>query len=139
MLLHSAHQQKDSGIRFAYKSSQGAVLMGSFVVGSDRDFFKSLSEREQEKFFADCTRFFSDRYGEENIISVMVHMDESTPHLPLNLIPIAEGRLCAKQLFDRKALQPCRQTFILLWERNGTYNAARKAAPQSTLTQCRTK
>lgn len=65
--------------------------MGSFVVGSDRDFFKSLSEREQEKFFADCTRFFSDRYGEENIISAMVHMDESTPHLPLNLIPIAEG------------------------------------------------
>ena len=85
--------------------------MCSFVVGSDREFFKSLSEREQEKFFADCTRFFADRYGEENIISAVVHMDETTPHLHLNLIPIADGRLCAKQLFDRKALQELQTDF----------------------------
>ena len=32
-------------------------------------------------------------------------MDEITPHLHLNLIPIADGRLCAKTLFDRKELQ----------------------------------
>ena len=86
-------------------------MMCSFVVGSDREFFRSLSEREQEKFFADCTRFFADRYGEENIISAVVHMDETTPHLHLNLIPIADGRLCAKQLFDRKALQTLQTDF----------------------------
>lgn len=85
--------------------------MCSFVVGSDREFFKSLSVQEQEKFFADCTRFFADRYGEENIISAVVHMDETTPHLHLNLIPIADGRLCAKQLFDRKALQGLQTEF----------------------------
>lgn len=86
-------------------------MMCSFVVGSDREFFRSLSEREQEKFFADCTRFFADRYGEENIISAVAHMDETTPHLHLNLIPIADGRLCAKQLFDRKALQTLQTDF----------------------------
>ena len=93
------------------KVRKDAVLMCSFVVGSDREFFKSMSEREQEKFFADCTHFFADRYGEENIISAVVHMDETTPHLHLNLIPIAEGRLCAKQLFDRKALQTLQTDF----------------------------
>mgnify|MGYP000828749977 FL=1 len=31
-------------------------------------------------------------------------MDESTPHLHLNLIPVIDGRLCGKRLFDRKAL-----------------------------------
>ena len=93
------------------KVRKDAVLMCSFVVGSDREFFKSLSSMEQEKFFADCTRFFVDRYGEENIISAVVHMDETTPHLHLNLIPIAEGRLCAKQLFDRKALQTLQTDF----------------------------
>ena len=93
------------------KIRKDAVLMCSFVVGSDREFFKSLSAHEQEKFFADCTRFFADRYGEENIISAVVHMDETTPHLHLNLIPIADGRLCAKQLFDRKALQTLQTDF----------------------------
>lgn len=38
-------------------------------------------------------------------------MDETTPHLHLNLIPIADGRLCAKQLFDRKALQGLQTEF----------------------------
>ena len=78
--------------------------MCSFVVGSDRKFFGELSPSEQRQFFVDCTRFFAERYGEGNIISVVVHMDETTPHLHLNLIPIAGGRLCAKKLFDRKAL-----------------------------------
>ena len=31
-------------------------------------------------------------------------MDETTPHLHLNLIPILKGRPCAKKLFDKKAL-----------------------------------
>ena len=86
------------------KVRKDAVLMCSFVVGSDGVFFKNLSPQEQEKFFAECTCFFAERYGEGNIISAVVHVDETTPHLHLNLIPIAGGRLCAKKLFDRKAL-----------------------------------
>ena len=86
------------------KVRKDAVLMCSFVVGSGGAFFKNLSLQEQEKFFAECTHFFAERYGECNIISAVVHMDETTPHLHLNLIPIANGRLCAKNLFDRKAL-----------------------------------
>ena len=86
------------------KVRKDAVLMCSFVVGSDRKFFGELSPSEQRQFFAECTRFFSEHYGEGNIISAVVHMDETTPHLHLNLIPIAGGRLCAKKLFDRKAL-----------------------------------
>ncbi len=86
------------------KVRKDAVLMCSFVVGSDREFFGSLSPQEQQQFFVDCTRFFAERYGEGNIISAVVHIDETTPHLHLNLIPIADGRLCAKKMFDRKAL-----------------------------------
>ena len=86
------------------KVRKDAVLMCSFVVGSDGAFFKNLSLQEQQQFFVDCTRFFAKRYGEGNIISAVVHTDETTPHLHLNLIPIADGRLCAKKLFDRKAL-----------------------------------
>ena len=82
-----------------------AVLMCSFVVGSDSAFFKNLSPQEQKEFFVECTRFFAERYSEGNIISAVVHMDEITPHLHLNLIPIADGRLCAKTLFDHKELQ----------------------------------
>ena len=93
------------------KVRKDAVLMCSFVVGSDREFFGRLSPGEQQQFFVDCTRFFAERYGEDNIISAVVHLDETTPHLHLNLIPIADGRLCAKQLFDRKELQNLQTDF----------------------------
>ena len=105
------------------KVRKDAVLMCSFVVGSDGAFFKNLSPQEQEKFFVDCIHFFAERYGEENIISAVVHLDETTPHLHLNLIPIAGGRLCAKKLFDRKALTALQTD--LHWEVGAKWNLQR--------------
>ena len=40
-----------------------------------------------------------------------MHLDESTPHLHFNLIPVTDGRLCAKELFDRTALRNLQTDF----------------------------
>lgn len=88
-----------------------AVLMASFVLGSDREFFNTLNEDEQNHFFRDCTNFFIDRYGRRNIISAVVHNDETTPHMHLNLIPIKDGRLCAKDLLNRNELSKLQTEF----------------------------
>ena len=88
-----------------------AVLMASFVVGSDREFFKGLNEDEQNAFFRDCANFFIDRYGRKNIISAVIHNDETTPHMHLNLIPIKDGRLCAKDLLNRNELSKLQTEF----------------------------
>ena len=88
-----------------------AVLMASFVLGSDREFFNSLDEDEQNDFFRDCTNFFIGRYGRKNIISAVVHNDETTPHLHLNLIPVKDGRLCAKDLLNRNELSKLQTDF----------------------------
>ena len=57
-----------------------AVVMNSFVLGSDKTFFDGLARVEQYNFFSDCYKFFAERYGEENIIAAVVHNDETTPH-----------------------------------------------------------
>lgn len=93
------------------KLKDDAVLVNSFILGSDREFFERLSLEQQKEFFYDCTVFFARRYGEENIISAVVHMDETTPHLHLNLMPVLDGRLCSKQLFDKKALRELQSEF----------------------------
>ena len=56
-----------------------AVVMNSFVLGSDKTFFDGLAKVEQYNFFSDCYKFFAERYGEENIIAAVVHNDETTP------------------------------------------------------------
>ena len=89
-----------------------AVVMNSFVLGSDKTFFDGLAKIEQYNFFSNCYKFFAERYGEENIIAAVVHNDETTPHMHLNLMPITKGgRLCSKQLFDKPQLQQLQTDF----------------------------
>ena len=89
-----------------------AGVMNSFVLGSDKQFFDGLAKVEQYNFFSDCYKFFAARYGEENIIAAVVHNDETTPHMHLNLMPVTkDGRLCSKQLFDKPQLQKLQTDF----------------------------
>ena len=67
------------------KIKDDAVLVTSFILGSNKEFFDRITAEQQKQFFADCTDFFSERYGKENVISAVVHLDESTPHLHFNL------------------------------------------------------
>lgn len=93
------------------KIKDDAVLITSFILGSDKEFFDGISLETQKQFFSDCTEFFAERYGKENAVSAVVHLDESTPHLHLNLMPVTGGRLCAKELFDRTALRGLQTDF----------------------------
>ena len=89
-----------------------AVVMNSFVLGSDKQSFDGLSKVEQYNFFSDCYKFFAERYGKENIIAAVVHNDETTPHMHLNLMPVTkDSRLCSKQLFDKPQLQQLQTDF----------------------------
>ena len=81
-----------------------AIYMNTFVLSSGHEFFENMPTEKQEEFFEDCVKFFADKYGAENIISAVVHMDETTPHLHLNLVPITGGKLCSKDLFSPKKL-----------------------------------
>ena len=87
------------------KIRSDAILMNSFVIGSNGEFFKGMRAWEQHAFFEDCSRFFMEKYGYENMLSAVVHVDETTPHLHLNFVPINDGRLSSKSLFeDRKSV-----------------------------------
>ena len=57
-----------------------------------------------------------DKYGYENMLSAIVHVDETTPHLHLNFVPINDGRLSSKSLFDRQKLAELQTE---LWEQVG--------------------
>ena len=86
------------------KVRSDAIYMNTFVLGSGHEFFEGMPTAKQEEFFEDLVKFFADKYGAENIISAVVHMDETTPHLHLNLVPITNGKLCSKDLYSPKKL-----------------------------------
>ena len=72
---------------------------------------KELPADRSRDFFESVYAFMSDRYGERNVISAYVHMDETTPHMHFAFMPVVADRrrggekLCAKELLTRKELQ----------------------------------
>lgn len=90
-----------------------AVVMAQVLVTSDNAFFRGLSEEEQKSFFQDSYDFLANRYGAENVISATVHLDEQTPHMHFNFVPVtADGRLSAKAVLTRQALIEQQDLFI---------------------------
>lgn len=88
-----------------------AVVYCSFIVTSDEKTMKAMSPEKQKAFFEDSVEWFVKRYGAENIVNATVHMDETTPHMHIGIVPIKNGRLSAKALFDRKELTAIQTDF----------------------------
>lgn len=69
---------------------------------------KNLPESEHKIFFKSAYDFFVNQYGERNVISAYVHMDETTPHMHYMTIPVVEGKkgekLAAKEITTRAHL-----------------------------------
>jgi hypothetical protein len=89
-----------------------AVVMCNFVITSDKKFFNGLTDQQQKKFFEKSYEFFKNRYGEKNIVSANIHLDEKTPHMHLSLVPVTkDNKLSAKRLFDRNELRSIQDNY----------------------------
>ena len=67
---------------------------------------KNLDSKYREKFFESVYSFLADRYGEENVVSAYVHLDEAQPHIHFAWVPVTpDGRLSAKSVVTRNSLQ----------------------------------
>jgi hypothetical protein len=87
--------------------------MTQAIITSDYKFFENISQDEQEKFFRDSYDFMCERYGKENIVSAIVHLDEATPHMHVNFVPVtSDGRLSAKSLFNPVSLKNLQTDFF---------------------------
>ena len=76
---------------------------------------KTLPPERSREFFQHTFQFLSERYGEKNVVSAYVHMDETTPHMHFAFVPVTKNtgksagkyseKLCARQVLTRHDLQ----------------------------------
>ena len=82
-----------------------AVLCDEWVITSDKTFFEKLDQEKTRDFFETAKNYFAENYGEENIAYASVHLDESTPHMHMGVVPFENGKLSSKAMFDREELK----------------------------------
>jgi hypothetical protein len=112
-------QRIKEGVKGNRKIRRDAVVCNTWVITSDKSFFDRIGKAEEERFFKEAYKWFSERYGKENVAYAMVHRDEHTPHMHLGVVPIKEGRLTSKELFNKKELQAVQAEFPMYIQKKG--------------------
>lgn len=97
-----------------------ATVLTSTIVTSDKEFFSMLSMEKQRKFFEDSYNFLKESFGEKNVVSAVVHFDETTPHMHFTAVPLTnDGKLSAKLVVDRKFLRHIQKALPEMLKANG--------------------
>lgn len=94
-----------------------AIVYVDTVVGSDKEFFNRLSPEDTSRFFEQSYEYLKEKIGEKNVVSAVVHMDETkgvggSPHMHFSFVPINEdGTLSAKKKINRNFLREIQDEF----------------------------
>ena len=86
------------------RTRKDSVVMQDSICTASPEFFQGKTSRETEDFFRLAYRFYVKTFGEENILSAVVHLDERTPHMHVCFVPITKnGKLSSKTLIGGPA------------------------------------
>lgn len=61
------------------------VLALEYLIGYSPD-----AKIDERKYFADALKWLQQKHGKENVVSAIVHYDETTPHMTVYVVPIHE-------------------------------------------------
>ena len=107
------HKKRLEELGFKYNRKDGKLMPNTvmdFVLGGERETMRKIAFGDQsvnwdhkakanssvvrdkaiEQWALDNYHFLSDKYGADNIISFVVHLDETTPHAHAQVVPTAK-------------------------------------------------
>lgn len=85
------------------KVRKNAVHGLEYLITASPGALSAMSAEDQNQYFGDALLFLEARHGAENILSAVIHRDETSPHLQALVIPIDEkGKLNARGFIGGK-------------------------------------
>lgn len=85
-----AHRIETAGIRRKVSANQVKAIR-ILLTGSYKDMKQMEAEGRIEDWCNDSLKWIRETYGEQNLVSAVLHMDEKTPHIHATVIPIVTG------------------------------------------------
>ena len=103
----------EAGYRGTKAIRKDAVKMVEATVQLGGDITKE-SEEMQIEALKEAYEELKEMYGEDNIISAVIHVDETTPHLHCDFVPLTKrGNLSAKDVIgDKKKMRRTQEKFL---------------------------
>ena len=85
-----AHRIKTAGIKRKITNDQVRVIR-TVLSGTHEDMMNIAEKGQLDNWCNDSLKWLQDTFGKENVVSVVLHMDEHTPHLHASIVPIVTG------------------------------------------------
>ena len=85
-----AHRIETAGIRRKVSANQVKAIR-ILLTGSNKDMKQMEAEGRIEDWCNDSLKWIRETYGEQNLVSAVLHMDEKKPHIHATVIPIVTG------------------------------------------------
>lgn len=85
-----AHRVETAGIRRKVGTNQVRAIR-VLLTGSNRDMKQIEANGRLDDWCNDSLQWLRETYGEQNLVSAVLHMDEKTPHIHATVIPIVTG------------------------------------------------
>ena len=85
-----SHRIKTAGIKRKITNDQVRVIR-TVLSGTHEDMMNIAEKGQLDDWCNDSLKWLQDTFGKENVVSVVLHMDEHTPHLHASIVPIVTG------------------------------------------------
>ena len=80
------------------KVRSNAVRALEVLATMSPEWAKTATPEQIDQWAATSTDWLKEQFGADNVVSLTLHMDETTPHLTGFVVPMKDGKLTAKQL-----------------------------------------
>jgi hypothetical protein len=104
-----------------------ATLSPEFFTDHNLDYQGKFNKKNTLDFIKIVKKFLVDTYG-NNLLNLVVHMDETTPHIHAIVVPVYEDvasgsfKLAAKRFFDRPQLQLLQKRYCAAFRQLNDYH-----------------
>ena len=80
-----------------------SIILCEMMITSDNEFFDKIGLEETKRYFRESYEFVCNykNLGEKYIVSAVVHLDETTPHMHLIYIPVIHTKDKEENLIDK--------------------------------------
>lgn len=93
------------------KRRKDAVIAVEYLMTASPDWWRQASMQRQAEFFSRAKTWLREKYGAENVLTEIIHRDETSPHLSAFVVPLThDGRLSAKSYIGNRAQMTKDQT-----------------------------
>lgn len=152
-----AHRINNAGIK--RKISENQVRAICIILSGSHDDMKRIeTEERMDNWCNDTLRWLDETFGKDNIVSAVLHMDETTPHIHATVVPVVKGerrkakqetengkrkyrkkpaetvRLCADDMLNRQKLEQYHDTYADAMARYGLQRGIRGSEARNLTT-----